>query len=745
MRIGARLRRRSLAATVAIAVVVQLAGFGERAVAGETPQWQVEVAKIPTAKYTRDARVYVSEATEALRPYVGTGLGDSRIDPVLADVSSRYFDGARLNSAADGEAAYDNLAHLESYLKGRVTGSSAPTGEAGQAHVQALVETLTGVRLLADAAIQDAEATIGPFRADPPPAPPPAGIVEAFADLDAARVDFAKADDMLAKANPEPATVQANSAWRHALSVLTRLGITYQGDHDNDGVVDVVELRFGSSPLLTDSDGDGLTDKFEIFELAGWTRPNAVDTDQDGITDDAEDVDSDGLPNVDEQRLGTSPTNPDTDGDGLNDGAEVARGTNPLVPDQPRAPPVSGDLPPIVTTPTDTDTDGDGLIDLAEEEELTDLANPDTDGDGLSDGVEVDEYAISPLKQDSDGDGLRDDYEVIHAEDQGLDPARPDEQVSKWSYVSDFMLGMFAGDFAIKDSMAWLAGNLCSGGLSFIPVVGWILGGLADIRDAIAAVIHADWVGAGLSILGLIPYAGDAVAIPAKAAKFALKYLHRLDAVVRFVARYDKVPDLVKETAFELILQTAWTSLVDDGAQALQTTVTASRFTKKALTQLAKGDRTDIRRLAKAMYDPNHVPGPKVPFQYSAKKAEDYLANDLLAGTAGQRQYEIPTPGYPTDRSKKRKVDYAEQLPDGSFIAHEVKVGVPTYGDEVTQCKKDAWILDPANRPIHKKPISGVHWHFFPHGRYNSLGPSQELLDCLVANGIKFTIHVPDV
>jgi hypothetical protein len=52
--------------------------------------------------------------------------------------------------------------------------------------------------------------------------------------------------------------------------------------------------------------------------------------------------------------------------------------------------------------------------------------------------------------------------------------------------------------------MAWLAGNLCSGALSFIPVVGWIVGGLADIRDTIAAIIHSDWVGAGLSILGVV-------------------------------------------------------------------------------------------------------------------------------------------------------------------------------------------------------------------------------------------------
>ncbi|MDT5029565.1 MAG: hypothetical protein QOE61_6143 [Micromonosporaceae bacterium] len=154
MRNHAWLRRRSLAAAVATAVVAQLAVFAGDASAGETPLWQVEVAKIPTAKYTRDAKVYVTEATQALRPYVGDGLGDSRIDPVLADVDSRYFDGARLNGAANGEIAFDNLQHLESFLRSRLTGASSPNGEAEQAHVVALVETLSGIRLLADAAIQ---------------------------------------------------------------------------------------------------------------------------------------------------------------------------------------------------------------------------------------------------------------------------------------------------------------------------------------------------------------------------------------------------------------------------------------------------------------------------------------------------------------------------------------------------------------------------------------------------------------
>ena len=233
---------------------------------------------------------------------------------------------------------------------------------------------------------------------------------------------MAKADDQLLKANPEPATRHASKAYDDARNVLTRLGITYTGDRDGDGIEDGVELRFGASPLLVDSDADGLTDKFEIYQLTPWTLPNDADTDDDGVPDGQEDTDSDGLTNLREQELGTSPTESDTDGDGVSDGLEVSRGTNPLVADPRNDPPLGGGAPPIVATPDRRDTDGDGLTDSAEGEALTNENNVDTDGDGLSDGAEVNDYGINPLNPDTDGDALRDDYETVHMADQGLRP-----------------------------------------------------------------------------------------------------------------------------------------------------------------------------------------------------------------------------------------------------------------------------------------------------------------------------------
>jgi hypothetical protein len=60
-----------------------------------------------------------------------------------------------------------------------------------------------------------------------------------------------------------------------------------------------------------DSDGDGLDDNWEIAFFG--------DLSQNG----AGDYDSDGLSNLDEATLGTTPTLPDSDSDGVSDGDEV--------------------------------------------------------------------------------------------------------------------------------------------------------------------------------------------------------------------------------------------------------------------------------------------------------------------------------------------------------------------------------------------------------------------------------------
>jgi hypothetical protein len=175
-------------------------------------------------------------------------------------------------------------------------------------------------------------------------------------------------------------------------------------DSDFDGVSDAAEGSAGTNPLLPDTDGDGLGDRFELdhgFDpLAGGQQTG--DPDADGLDNlgeeaagsdpNAADTDGDGLLDGDEVAIhGSSPTLADTDGDGIADPAEILAGTNPAL----------------------ADTDGDGLSDAAEPGPGTDPGNPDTDGDGLADGNEVNQTATNPLVADTDGDGLLDSAEAL--------------------------------------------------------------------------------------------------------------------------------------------------------------------------------------------------------------------------------------------------------------------------------------------------------------------------------------------
>lgn len=148
-------------------------------------------------------------------------------------------------------------------------------------------------------------------------------------------------------------------------------------DTDNDGMGDNFENTYGLDPsdpadAEQDPDGDGLTNLQEFvagrnpilderkvvpiissvlledpLDTDGDGIPDSTDTDDDGdgIPDDYElahglnplyagdagqDLDGDGLTNLEEYLQGTDINVADTDGDGVSDGVEVAQGRNPL-------------------------------------------------------------------------------------------------------------------------------------------------------------------------------------------------------------------------------------------------------------------------------------------------------------------------------------------------------------------------------------------------------------------------------
>jgi len=86
-----------------------------------------------------------------------------------------------------------------------------------------------------------------------------------------------------------------------------------------------VESQASQEVLITvsaDTDNDGMPDVWEI--------DHGLNPDEDDSLDDA---DGDGLSNLDEFKLGTSPINADTDEDGQPDGWEFLNGLDPLIDD----------------------------------------------------------------------------------------------------------------------------------------------------------------------------------------------------------------------------------------------------------------------------------------------------------------------------------------------------------------------------------------------------------------------------
>ncbi len=123
----------------------------------------------------------------------------------------------------------------------------------------------------------------------------------------------------------------------------------YYADSDRDGLTDMEECQYGTSPRTGDTDGDGLPDK--------WERDNGT---QGTVADATGDQDEDGLNNYLEYRIGTHAGNTDTDGDGTGDSAEyVTHGTSPT--------------------------------------------QADTDGDGIPDGYEI-SHGLNPTMNDSNAD-----------------------------------------------------------------------------------------------------------------------------------------------------------------------------------------------------------------------------------------------------------------------------------------------------------------------------------------------------
>lgn len=105
-----------------------------------------------------------------------------------------------------------------------------------------------------------------------------------------------------------------------------------KGDSDDDGLIDGYEYYvLGYSPIDKDSDFDGIEDSMEDDDHDGLTvlEEYTIGTDQED-----KDTENDGLLDGEEVKTyGTNPLLTDSDGDGISDYDEIQMGKNPLLED----------------------------------------------------------------------------------------------------------------------------------------------------------------------------------------------------------------------------------------------------------------------------------------------------------------------------------------------------------------------------------------------------------------------------
>ncbi|HET7900281.1 MAG TPA: hypothetical protein VFL59_03775 [Candidatus Nanopelagicales bacterium] len=433
---------------------------------------------------------------------------------------------------------------------------------------------------------------------------------------------------------------------------------------------------------LRDSDGDGITDR---VELAGWrsasgevyrTDPDRADTDGDGLTDlDEAGAHASGSDAADEYVGYSDPLVADTDADGLTDGGEADAGLDPR------------------------DKDGDD--------------------DGLADGYEVTVVSTDPQSADTDRDGFTDGYEDANRESQGLDPLSVDTKITALEYAAEFAKGALAGELLPGDSLAWLSGNLTSTASGLIPGVGALVGGAADLRDALGAAIHGDWVSAGYDAVGVIP-GGDFSEIPRKATLFLARHPKLIVQVATLIAKARLVPDVIKIRATRAIW-TEWDELVRAGAS------------EKSLLILMQG-RTDLHQLASGLRRRLSADGPVSVPMASGRAGEVALEARYGATTTGvDRQVRLSTAGCTTGCGGDIRI--VDVLVNG--IAHESKVGYVGFS-EFTQRQifKDAYL-------IRMGRISGALWHFSMSDVTHTIGADPRVLDLLEKVGIPYETQLP--
>ena len=324
------------------------------------------------------------------------------------------------------------------------------------------------------------------------------------------------------------------------------------------------------------------------------------------------------------------------------------------------------------------------------------------DGDGLGDLEEL-ELGTDPTSVDTDGDDYGDGRE--HADRAGgFDPLMPTEVLSTFDYVGHFLLGGVCGELiwlCERDTVAWLAGNVAGG-----------VFGVTDIRDAIGLLFKGDLVGAGLAVLSVVPIAGDALSVVAKAVKFIKRVAARAGDAVRMLFKSD-LPRWAK-------LQ-----ILDEVAPGAMVRARSLGVTDEAFERLGKAG-VDFKLLDEAMAGANAV----VRTGFVDWRTAEATLRSTFGGSAK---------GFKTllDAKGTKGYRFVDAFDETLRIAREAKTGTARLTPFVReQIRKDALLKT-------REGWAKVEWHFFASSRSDTLGPTRELMEELRANGIGWVIHLP--
>ena len=193
-------------------------------------------------------------------------------------------------------------------------------------------------------------------------------------------------------------------------------------DDDNDGVNNLQEFLLGLNAISADTDGDGMSD--------GWELHYGLDPRHN---DAMSDTDDDGLTNLEEYQAGTNPTLKDSDNDGIDDSIELQYGLNPLDPSD-----------ALADNDGDTITNRDEILTYK-----TDPNNADTDSDGIPDNIEI-QFGMNPLIPSlvrNYGGGYRYDKDVFNDAKILINP--------NWNIENGSTVTMVTNDQAQQGGLVW--------------------------------------------------------------------------------------------------------------------------------------------------------------------------------------------------------------------------------------------------------------------------------------------------